>query len=356
VTRSLPRRVGDRRPSTASSRRHRSSSLPDGDETHALRDVRRNEFPAAIKLDSLPGLGTGESRLEVDGIPFGRDCSELAGCLRSSLTDGLAETEAEVRRREYGQNTLTGQGKPTVLKVLWRQVSNAMTVILLVALIIAVAIDDDAEGGFIAGRVLFEACVLTLGIVVANVGIGFFQEYRAERALDSLRKHSSPMATVIRSKAGAAKSMSIPTSAVTLGDIVVLEAGQVVPADIRLFASSNLQIDESILTGESITAIKVTESISRDEGEYTSIGDCFNIAFAGTVVSKGEGRGIVYAIGMNTEIGKIAATLRDDQSLLPRPTFRKRTIIILRKVLGLHNTSPLQRTYTPSLLSLLTIV
>ena len=198
--------------------------------------------------------------------------------------------------------------------------------------------------------------MLRLGIVVANVGIGFFQEYRAERALDSLRKHSSPMATVIRNKAGAAKSMSIPTSAVTLGDIVVLEAGQVVPADIRLFASSNLQIDESILTGESITAIKVTESISRDEGEYTSIGDCFNIAFAGTVVSKGEGRGIVYAIGMNTEIGKIAATLRDDQSLLPRPSFRKRAIIILRKVLGLHNTSPLQRTYNPSLLSLLTIV
>lgn len=156
VTRSLPRRVGDRRSVTASSRPHRSSSLPDGDETHALRDVRRNEYPAAIKLDSL-SLGTVEgSRLEVDGIPFGRDCSELAGCLRSSLTDGLAETEAEVRRREYGQNTLTGQGKPTVLKVLWRQVSNAMTVILLAALIIAVAIDDDAEGGFIAGTVLFE--------------------------------------------------------------------------------------------------------------------------------------------------------------------------------------------------------
>jgi P-type E1-E2 ATPase len=125
---------------------------------------------------------------------------------------------------------------------------------------------------------------MMIAIVVANVSIGFFQEYRAQRVLDSLRKHSSPNATVIRNKAGEARSMSIPTSAVTLGDIVVLEAGQVVPADMRLFSSSNLQIDESILTGESITAIKVTEPISRDEGEYTSIGDCFNIAYSGTVV------------------------------------------------------------------------
>ena len=185
---------------------------------------------------------------------------------------------------------------------------------------------------------------LIIAIVVANVSIGFFQEYRAEQVLDSLRKHSSPMATVIRSKAGEAKSMSIPTAAVVIGDIVVLEAGQVVPADIRLFSSSNLQIDESILTGESITAIKVTEPISRDEGEHTSIGDCFNIAFSGTVVSKGNGQGIVYAIGMNTEIGKIAQTLRDDQSLLSNLSTRQHAMVVLRKILGLHNTSPLRRT------------
>lgn len=163
------------------------------------------------------------------------------------------------------------------------------------------------------------------------------------------------MATVIRNKAGQATSLSIPTSAVTIGDIVLLEAGQVVPADLRLFSSSNLQIDESILTGESITAIKITEPVSRDEGEHTSIGDCLNIAFSGTVVSKGKGQGIVYATGMSTEIGKIAETLRDDQSVLPTLSARQRAMVILRKILGLYNTSPLQRTYICSLAYLIVV-
>jgi len=184
-----------------------------------------------------------------------------------------------------------------------------------------------------------------VAIVVANVSIGFFQEYRAERVLDSLRKYSSPITTVLRTKAGFSTVHTIPTSQVVIGDIVLLEAGQVVPADLRLFDTSNLQIDESILTGESITAIKVTETISRDEETYTSIGDCFNCAFSGTVVEKGRGRGIVYAIGMNTEIGKIAETLREEETISPRPTFPQRVIVFSRKVLGLHNTSPLQKTY-----------
>lgn len=184
-----------------------------------------------------------------------------------------------------------------------------------------------------------------VAIVVANVSIGFFQEYRAERVLDSLRKYSSPITTVLRTKAGFSTVHTIPTSQVVIGDIVLLEAGQVVPADLRLFDTSNLQIDESILTGESITAIKVTETIARDEETYTSIGDCFNCAFSGTVVEKGRGRGIVYAIGMNTEIGKIAETLREEETISPRPTFPQRVIVFSRKVLGLHNTSPLQKTY-----------
>jgi P-type E1-E2 ATPase len=181
--------------------------------------------------------------------------------------------------------------------------------------------------------------------VVANVSIGFFQEYRAERVLDSLRKYSSPTTSILRTKAGLSTVHTIPTSQVVIGDIVLLEAGQVVPADLRLFDSSNLQIDESILTGESITAIKITETISRDEGTYTSIGDCFNCAFSGTVVEKGRGRGIVYATGMNTEIGKIAETLREEERMSPQPTIRQRAIVFGRKVLGLHNTSPLQKTY-----------
>jgi len=154
-----PLRGGQRIPATTSSR-HRLP-LPDGDtSTGSLpslgnRRYQRYEGHPAINLHSL-ALGAGEgnssSGLQVESIPFDRECEELAEYLRGSLTSGLPETEAEVRRKEYGENLLKGQGKPTVLKVLWRQVSNAMTVILIAALIIALAIDDDAEGGFIAGN------------------------------------------------------------------------------------------------------------------------------------------------------------------------------------------------------------
>jgi P-type Na+/K+ transporter len=183
---------------------------------------------------------------------------------------------------------------------------------------------------------------------VTNVAIGVFQEYRAERALDSLRRLCSPVANVIRQKSSGRQSVSIPTSSVTVGDIVELRTGQVVPADLRLFSSLNLQIDESLLTGESLTALKGTESLSRDSIDDVPIRDCFNIAYSGTIVTKGEGRGIVYATGMNTEIGQIGRTLDKNLSKRTskkRSSFRSRFLILARKVFGLYNISPLQKKY-----------
>lgn len=156
-----PLRTSQRLPETSSSAQR--SSFPDGDElpvistTRSRVTERRSGATArgrAIGLHSLT-FGTGIAQrngdLKVEAIPFDRECDDLAQHLRTTMTEGLAETEAQVRRKEYGDNILKDQEKPTVFKVLWRQVSNAMTVILVAAMIIAVAIDDDAESGFIAG-------------------------------------------------------------------------------------------------------------------------------------------------------------------------------------------------------------
>lgn len=173
--------------------------------------------------------------------------------------------------------------------------------------------------------------------------------------MDSLMKLSSPMATVVRHRPNhqpnPPKVASIPTSNVVVGDIVKLRAGQVVPADLRLFWTYNLQIDESLLTGESLAALKGTEIMSWDGGVDTPIGNCLNVAYSGTVVTRGRGRGIVYATGMNTEMGKIAETLSRSQSTIPsfkNSPLRVRVISIGKMILGLYNTSPLQKRYVES--------
>jgi len=162
--------------------------------------------------------------------------------------------------------------------------------------------------------------------------------------MDLLKKLSSPTATVIRNRTNDTTVVSIATSYVTVGDIVELQMGQVVPADLRLFLAFDLQIDESLLTGESLAVLKGTEVLPKDRGESPSIGECSNIAFAGTVVTNGRGRGIVYAIGMNTEMSKMAKTLSGNRV---RSSYisRNRALAVAKKVLGLYNLSPLQLKY-----------
>ena len=189
-----------------------------------------------------------------------------------------------------------------------------------------------------------------LAIVAANVGIGFYQEFRAERTMESLRKLSSPTATVIRRHLGDANVLSIPTSDIVIGDIVELRTGQVVPADLRLFHTSNLEIDESLLTGESLPILKATDILTPADGDDAPLGDCYNLAYSGTIVTKGRARGIVYATGMKSEIGKIADAVTGGKPTRPNDTPRKsrkqRLVVILKKILGLYNTSPLQTKLT----------
>jgi magnesium-transporting ATPase (P-type) len=167
--------------------------------------------------------------------------------------------------------------------------------------------------------------------------------------MESLRKLSSPTATVIRGQHGGSPVISIPTSDIVIGDVVELRMGQVVPADLRLFHTSNLEIDESLLTGESLAVLKATDLLSPADGDEAPLGDCFNLAYSGTVVTKGRGRGIVYATSMNSEIGKIAQALGGKTVKKSTPTNKSvgtRVWIVIKKILGLYNISPLQTKLT----------
>jgi P-type Na+/K+ transporter len=168
--------------------------------------------------------------------------------------------------------------------------------------------------------------------------------------MESLKKLSSPTATVIRRHHGHSNILSIPTSDITIGDIVELRTGQVVPADLRLFYTSNLEIDESLLTGESLAVLKATDILTSVDGDDPPLGDCYNLAYSGTIVTKGRAKGIVYASGMNSEIGRIAEALGDHNNKSNKISIatnkRTRLMILIKKVLGLYNTSPLQTKLT----------
>ena len=152
--------------------------------------------------------------------------------------------------------------------------------------------------------------VVILIIVVLNAIVGFVQEYRAEKAMEAVKKISAPSATVLRN------GLPVQTSAANLvpGDVVALEAGNMVPADIRLLESHSIKIEEASLTGESHAVEKQTDKL---EGEHLPLGDRTNMAYKGTLVTYGRGCGVVVATGLKTKIGQIAQMLREDEVLTP---------------------------------------
>ena len=230
---------------------------------------------------------------------------------------GLTTTAAAEKLQQAGPNELTEGKKRSILAMLLAQFKDVMILILLVAAVIAGVVGDLAD------------TIVILIIVVLNALLGFVQEYRADKAMQALKQMAVTQTTVIRN----GKSMSISANILVPGDVIILEAGNAVPADIRILESNNLKVEEAALTGESSAVDKITEPL---EVADLPIGDRKNLAYKGTFVTYGRGKGVVVATGMDTELGRIAKMLQEDEMLTPlqqrMASFGKKLSII---VLGL---------------------
>lgn len=215
----------------------------------------------------------------------------------NSSFEGLSKIEAQKRLSKYGKNALQETKKQSKITKFFAQFKDIMVIILLIASIISLVcaiVNKTYSDLFEGGVILF--------IVVINAIIGVIQESKAEDALENLKKSSEPFCKVIRD----GKLKKIKTSNLTLGDIVVLESGDIVPADLRLFETHNLKCDESALTGESVATNKEANIVLN---ENTPLAERENMAYSSTIVTYGRAKGVVVSIGHDTEIGKIATIL-----------------------------------------------
>ena len=209
-----------------------------------------------------------------------------------SFEKGLSSEDAHKRLERYGPNELIEKKHKSLWMMFLDQFKDFMILVLIAAALVAGVIGEPADTIAIAV------------IVLLNAVLGFVQEYRAEKAIAALKKLSAPSANVIRN----GRVESIPAERLVPGDMVLMEAGNVVPADIRLMKAVRLQIDEAALTGESVPVEKDTAALRETN---LSLGDRKNMAYKGTLVTYGRGRGLVAATGMQTELGRIAAMLQD---------------------------------------------
>lgn len=237
---------------------------------------------------------------------------EVASILATSREQGLTEAEAQKRLETFGENQLQESEGTTFLQMLWEQFNNFVIWLLIVAAVISAFLGEWVEASAI------------MAIVVLNAGFGIIQERRAEQALAALRQLASPDAQVLRG----GHRMVVSSREVVPGDIVFLEAGNYIPADVRLLEAVNLKIEEAALTGESVP---VEKTAARLETEDIPLGDRTNTAFMGTMVSYGRGKGIIVNTGMGTQIGLIAEML---QSVQQEPTPLQRRLEELGRVLG----------------------
>jgi Ca2+-transporting ATPase len=217
--------------------------------------------------------------------------TESLGSLSSDVINGLSASEAAERLTKYGPNELQAAHRVSPWALLLEQFKNVLIIILLVATALSAFLGHGIEAIAISVIVLFA------------VLLGFVQEYRAERAIEALRQMAAPMASVIRD----GREADLAARELVPGDIILLRAGDKIPADARLVEAVNLQIEEAALTGESVPVEKHTAPL---DGPNLALGDRKNIAYMGTAVTYGRGRAMVVATGMDTEFGKIAQMLQ----------------------------------------------
>ena len=226
---------------------------------------------------------------------------EVARKLRTNISRGLSKEEAEDRHNKHGPNKLEEQKKESLFLRFIKQFQDFMIIILLVAAAISAGVS------FIQGEKDYIDSIIIVTIVVLNAIMGLVQEAKAEKSLEALKDMSAPVAKVRRD----GRIVTVKGTDVVPGDIVLLEAGNFVPADCRLINSFNLKIEESSLTGETVP---VTKDANILLDEKTPIGDTLNMAFANTIVVNGHAEAIVTDIGMNTKVGKIAKMIITNES------------------------------------------
>ncbi|KAJ6088506.1 hypothetical protein N7486_009767 [Penicillium sp. IBT 16267x] len=259
--------------------------------------------------------------------------------LGTNSDDGLTTENVKQRLEKYGENTLEGGESVSFAKIFIRQIANAMMLILIIAMAVSFGIQSWIEGGFIAA------------VIVLNVGVGVYQDFAAEKTMDSLRSLSSPTGVVTRD----GKTATVPANEIVPGDMVELKVGDTVPADLRLVEAFNFETDEALLTGESLPVQKEAESTFDPD---TGPGDRLNIAYSSSTVTQGRGRGVVVGTGMQTEIGAIAAALHSSDTKRrpvkrgPEGQTKKRWYIeawtltttdAIGRFLGINVGTPLQR-------------
>ena len=215
-----------------------------------------------------------------------------------STKEGLTSAQAKERLEKNGPNALQAGEKTTLLQKFINQFKDFMIIVLLAAAVISFFAHEGAPDPTDA--------IVILAVVILNAIVGVIQESKAEEAIEALQKMASPVATVLRD----GEHLHVKGEEIVVGDIVVLEAGDVVPADMRLLEVNTIKIEEAALTGESVP---VEKDLVIPEGEDVGIGDRSNMAFASTNVTYGRALGVVTATGMDTEVGKIAHMLANTE-------------------------------------------
>lgn len=228
---------------------------------------------------------------------FNKGINEAQKELETNIEKGLKTEEVVVKREKYGFNELEAKKKDSLFVKFLKQFKDFMIIILIIAAIVSGVIGV-AEGEGVTDSIII------MVVVIVNAIIGVVQESKAEKSLEALQKLSAHASKVIRD----GQVQVVPARELIPGDIVILETGDYVPADIRLVEAVNLKVQESALTGESTSVEKQTDEI---KDENVGIGDRTNMAFSSSMVTYGRGKGIVTAIGMNTEVGKIAGMLNE---------------------------------------------
>jgi len=233
--------------------------------------------------------------------------------LASDLNKGLNAGEVKERLAKYGTNELKQKEGPSIIEMFLAQFKDFLVLILIAASIVSILVGEVTDS------------IVIIFIVLINAGLGVFQEFRASKAMEALKKMASPNAKVIRD----GNRQTIPATELVPGDVVLLETGDYIPADMRLIETINLKVEEAALTGESVPVEKQDDVTFKDE---VGLGDQINLGFMSTIVTYGRGKGLVVGTGMNTIIGKIAEMI---QSVEEEDTPLQRKLAEFGKYLGI---------------------